>query len=303
MIDADGNGRTYIELQVAPNGNIFDTYLPSPRRYEDTIDPKMKPFSWNSKLVAKVHVDGTLNKRDDKDKGWTVELAHAARGRQGDGRQVGACGCRPSRATSGASTCTGWTCRRGSRSRPPAGRRRWSVTSTRSARFGELVFADADGKMPPPAAGGQAAGAGEGAPRAGRRQARERRAGADGAAGSQGARRGQGRRRPRKEVALARAGARGAVARRGARRRRRAGRRVGAARRRRAPTDGAPAVRAAPLVPAGARPSALPASGRRGQRRAAARSAARRHRRGGARRRRAGWAAAAGRPTRGSTGR
>ena len=28
MIDADGNGRTYIELQVAPNGNVFDTYLP-----------------------------------------------------------------------------------------------------------------------------------------------------------------------------------------------------------------------------------------------------------------------------------
>ncbi|HVV50391.1 MAG TPA: carbohydrate-binding family 9-like protein, partial [Polyangia bacterium] len=75
MIDADGNGRTYIELQVAPNGNIFDTYLPSPRRYEDTVDPKLKPFSWNSKLTAKVHVDGTLNKRDDQDRGWTVELA------------------------------------------------------------------------------------------------------------------------------------------------------------------------------------------------------------------------------------
>jgi hypothetical protein len=75
MIDADGNGRTYIELQVAPNANIFDTYLPMPRRYEDTIDPKLKPFSWNSKMTAKVHVDGTLNKRDDTDKGWTVELA------------------------------------------------------------------------------------------------------------------------------------------------------------------------------------------------------------------------------------
>src|SRR6185312_12678106 len=44
MIDADGNGRTYIELQVAPNANIFDTYLSSPRRYEDTVDPKLKPF-------------------------------------------------------------------------------------------------------------------------------------------------------------------------------------------------------------------------------------------------------------------
>jgi hypothetical protein len=75
MIDADGNGRTYIELQVAPNGNIFDTYLPERRKYEDTIDPKLKPYSWNSKLNAKVHVDGTLNKREDQDKGWTVEMA------------------------------------------------------------------------------------------------------------------------------------------------------------------------------------------------------------------------------------
>jgi hypothetical protein len=75
MIDADGNGRSYVELQVAPNGNVFDTYLPERRKYEDTVDPKMKPFSWNSKLVAKVRVDGTLNKREDQDKGWTVEIA------------------------------------------------------------------------------------------------------------------------------------------------------------------------------------------------------------------------------------
>jgi hypothetical protein len=75
MIDADGNGKGYIELQVAPNGNVFDTYLPQYRKYEDSIDPKKKPFSWNSKMNAKVSVDGTLNKHDDKDRSWTVELA------------------------------------------------------------------------------------------------------------------------------------------------------------------------------------------------------------------------------------
>jgi hypothetical protein len=75
MIDADGNGKTYVELQVAPNGNVFDTYLPEYRKYEDSIDPKAKPYSWNSKLQAKVSVDGTLNKREDKDKVWTVEMA------------------------------------------------------------------------------------------------------------------------------------------------------------------------------------------------------------------------------------
>jgi len=75
MIDADGNGKSYIELQVAPNGNIFDTYLPTYRKYEDSLDPKRKQYDWNSKLKAKVSVDGTLNKREDKDKSWTVEMA------------------------------------------------------------------------------------------------------------------------------------------------------------------------------------------------------------------------------------
>ncbi len=75
MIDADKNGKTYVEFQVAPNGNVFDTYLPSYRKYEDTLDPKKAPYSWNSKINVKVAVDGTLNKHDDKDKGWTVELA------------------------------------------------------------------------------------------------------------------------------------------------------------------------------------------------------------------------------------
>ena len=75
MLDADGNGKTYIELQVAPNGTIFDTYLPTYRKYEDSIDPKRKQFDWNSKLKASVKVDGTLNKREDQDKSWTVEMA------------------------------------------------------------------------------------------------------------------------------------------------------------------------------------------------------------------------------------
>lgn len=75
MIDADRDAKTYIELQVAPNGNVFDTYLPQYRKYEDSIDPTKKPYSWNSNINAKVTVDGTLNKHDDKDKSWTVELA------------------------------------------------------------------------------------------------------------------------------------------------------------------------------------------------------------------------------------
>jgi hypothetical protein len=75
MLDADGNGKTYVELQVAPNGSLFDTYLPEFRKYEDTLDPKRKPYDWNSKAKVGVKVDGTLNKKGDQDKGWTVELA------------------------------------------------------------------------------------------------------------------------------------------------------------------------------------------------------------------------------------
>ena len=75
MIDADGDGKTYIELQIAPNGNVFDTYLPQYRKYEDSIDPSKKPYSWNSRMVAKVSVVGTLNKHDDKDTSWTVEAS------------------------------------------------------------------------------------------------------------------------------------------------------------------------------------------------------------------------------------
>jgi hypothetical protein len=75
MIDADGNGKSYVELQAAPNGTVFDTYLPEYRKYEDSIDPKKKQFSWNSKMNVKVQVNGTLNKREDQDKGWTVEMA------------------------------------------------------------------------------------------------------------------------------------------------------------------------------------------------------------------------------------
>jgi len=150
MIDADGNGRTYVELQVAPNGNLFDTYLPERRKYEDTIDPKLKPFSWNSKTIAKVRVDGTLNKREDQDKGWTAELAI------------------PLEDVKGMDTKSPLTL-------PPTPGSVWRINMFRMDvpqgkpqqasgwspplvgdfhaldRFGELVFGDAEGAVPPPA--------------------------------------------------------------------------------------------------------------------------------------------------------
>jgi len=149
MIDADGNGRTYIELQVAPNANVFDTYLPSPRRYEDTVDPKLKPFSWNSKLTAKVHVDGTLNKRDDQDKGWTTELAIPLEDVKGmDDKSAVRLPPEPGDV---------WRINMYRMDLPkgkPQQAAGWSAPMVGDfhalSRFGELVFGDADGKIVPP---------------------------------------------------------------------------------------------------------------------------------------------------------
>jgi hypothetical protein len=163
MIDADGNGRTYVELQVAPNGNVFDTYLPERRKYEDTIDPKMKPFSWNSKMVAKVHVDGTLNKRDDQDKGWTAEIAIPLEDVKGmDDKSAVKLPPSPGDVwrinlyrmdvpQGKPQQAAGWS--------PPL------VGDFHALdRFGELVFADAQGNVPPPAPAPLAKATGKGAP-------------------------------------------------------------------------------------------------------------------------------------------
>jgi hypothetical protein len=66
FIDANGDGKDYIELQVNPHNAVFDSYLPKHRDNQN---------DWNSKLKSAVVVEGTLDKRDDRDKGWTVEIA------------------------------------------------------------------------------------------------------------------------------------------------------------------------------------------------------------------------------------
>jgi hypothetical protein len=66
FIDADGDGKTYVELQVNPRNATFDSYLAEYRKNQN---------DWTSKMKTAVKVDGTLDKRDDTDKGWTVEMA------------------------------------------------------------------------------------------------------------------------------------------------------------------------------------------------------------------------------------
>jgi hypothetical protein len=143
-LDADGNGAEYIELQVNPRGVIFDAYLPRPGQAQ---------LDWQSGMRAKVFVRGTLNKRGDKDQGWQAELAiplSAARGRSKGAfavpPRVGQMWrlnlFRTDRSVQGTLKAWAWS--------PP-------LRSTFHAldRFGELVFADAQGgTTPAPAAPG-----------------------------------------------------------------------------------------------------------------------------------------------------
>src|SRR6185503_5363806 len=66
FLDADGDGRTYHELEVSPAGTTFDAAFEAPRRGMD--------LGWASGLASAVAVDGTL---DDPapDRGLTVELS------------------------------------------------------------------------------------------------------------------------------------------------------------------------------------------------------------------------------------
>lgn len=71
MIDPDGNGdsKDYYEIQVGPQNIVFDA------RYDSYNEPKGGHLDWSAKLTSAVFVDGTLDKSDDEDKGYTVELS------------------------------------------------------------------------------------------------------------------------------------------------------------------------------------------------------------------------------------
>lgn len=71
FIDVDDNPETYVEIEVSPANIIFDSYIVDP----ENIDvPATAKFNLPG-LTTGVTVQGTLNKRDDKDISWTVEMA------------------------------------------------------------------------------------------------------------------------------------------------------------------------------------------------------------------------------------
>lgn len=82
MIDPDGDGRGYFEIQVSPRAVVFDT------RYAARRVPK--PFGdveWDSKARVGVSVRGTLDDRH-ADAGYSVEIAIPWQAFSPDGRQM-----------------------------------------------------------------------------------------------------------------------------------------------------------------------------------------------------------------------
>jgi len=69
MVDPDGDGRNYFEMQVSPTGKVFDTRYDTPRQPQ--------PFGhmdWQSGLRTQVVARGTANDTE-ADQGYTVEIA------------------------------------------------------------------------------------------------------------------------------------------------------------------------------------------------------------------------------------
>lgn len=70
MIDPNGDGRNYFELQVSPRNQRFDT------RYDAARQPAAPGHvDWNPETSTAVHVEGTIGNADDTDREYTVEMA------------------------------------------------------------------------------------------------------------------------------------------------------------------------------------------------------------------------------------
>jgi Carbohydrate family 9 binding domain-like len=71
--DGDGDNEDYYEIQINPQNLVFDS------QYDKYNEPKTEPDGpfghedWSSKLKSAVVVDGTIDKPEDTDKGYTVE--------------------------------------------------------------------------------------------------------------------------------------------------------------------------------------------------------------------------------------
>ena len=68
FIDADGNGRGYVELQVSPRNVHFDSWFVGGRAPAGDL-------AYDAHITSAVQVRGTLDNRNDDDQGWDAEIA------------------------------------------------------------------------------------------------------------------------------------------------------------------------------------------------------------------------------------
>jgi len=75
MVDPDGDGDNldYYEIQISPQNLVFDS------QFDGYNQPKTEPNGpyghqeWSANLQSAVSIDGTIDKSDDRDRGYTVE--------------------------------------------------------------------------------------------------------------------------------------------------------------------------------------------------------------------------------------
>ncbi|MFN7922978.1 MAG: carbohydrate-binding family 9-like protein [Bryobacteraceae bacterium] len=71
FLDPDGDGLNYFEFEINALNTGWDLFLPKRYKHQGKADN-----SWSIPgLRTAVHMDGTLNRPADRDRGWSVEMA------------------------------------------------------------------------------------------------------------------------------------------------------------------------------------------------------------------------------------
>ncbi|MGI9551947.1 MAG: carbohydrate-binding family 9-like protein [Aurantibacter sp.] len=71
FIDVDEEPDNYVEIEVSPANVLFDSYIVDPQNIDVTATAQLDLPG----IETAVHVNGTLNIRNDIDESWTVEIA------------------------------------------------------------------------------------------------------------------------------------------------------------------------------------------------------------------------------------
>lgn len=82
FIDPNNDGNQYFEIEVNARNTLFELFMNKPYNKGGHMDS-----SWNADgLLSAVHLNGTLNQPNDRDKNWLVEMAIPFRSLERPGR-------------------------------------------------------------------------------------------------------------------------------------------------------------------------------------------------------------------------